>query len=1280
MGRPDECPPDERGVSNVTAVTLLIGLTLVGVALILLTGFGTISDTNQEANLEVAEETMLQVESVLEQTGDGNRTVSFPEEIEGKVGVSNEQTYNLVLDNNASCSTGNRALSSIKYEEDGQSVAYEGGGVFRMTESGATMVSPPDATYENGSLSLSFVNISGDISTTDELRTTANASRIRTHQYYLSRALYYNATYESAPDTLGYTCRPDEVENATLYINNSQYASAWARWARDNYDSSLVTVKPSGPVDPGQNISIFFPLRDTDQAEFAVSDVTATRESASDPVVVTANVTNTGGLRERVTADFEYAGGSVTGTNATSIGGGQSKRVQFRFTPGGSTSGTMTVSVPGDDATAPLTTGPNAVPEISLNDDGVPRSAAVGVSPSGAEVTLENTGGMTAFDAVDMYVDGDVTETYEDIVVAPGATKARKVGADLPTGNTGTHNVTFRNQIAPSERESITQFTVGESGYLRIQSVGPPLNVRSGDTVTVETTIENSGIKPLDGDVNVSIERLSSGMEVANTSESVDLNGTSIGAERESVSLDYAATDGVGNYSYRIETPNETRQGQFYVGVEDGPNLIVSGLNVSKSTVVKDNTTNFEIQLNNTGTETAEQTVWLNNTETGTTLKQRDVTVDAAEGTQFDWTVTADSPAFENGGNLLNVSTDNVTLSQNIFVAESGAAVRVDGDELIAERQINATVTMEGAELEGPDEFYEDCGFFCTNVYPAESTSPIRMRLVIDNGTKNSIPLWRDAPVTDGNVNHPLAEQRMHQSDKENIYTKKVTLDENATFALYATSYRCPVEEETDEYLHEDRPEGTDRYGFPCASDWQTYDDYYERLNISSDSNSDNVKILSDGDKVSDPVPGYPFQLTVSQMLDGRLNDNKRLQLADGEQVFMFELSDDDATYQEALNKPSDQGDPDYNDAIVRFQVTSATQNISTPGDLKITDYDAPARVNSGNDALLELTVGNDGGQTVTSDIDVTFDGTTQTVDTVELDPGETTNVTHLLDTSSKSVGENFQWTANVTEAERAERTGFVYVGQPTTPFFQVTGMNGPAVVDSDDPPEVAINVTNTGSVDDTQEVSVAAVAEDGRTFSDDTTVAVDAKTTENLTLALPSSKGSWTYNVSTGNVTTGDLELFVGQSDVYVPDSESVNIGLQNYSTSSLIERDGGIEAMSFELRNRGSVGDKREVQLELTYENGTTVDGFPESVTKQIGNGDLTGLGEVPAYVTFNENLDLGPGYYEYELTVYNDTAGEGVDDRVSGDLYLRSLSDGNTNPDNSPITIESGTIRVG
>src|SRR6056297_337882 len=156
MGLGSVFTTDERGVSNVVAVTLLVGLTLVGVVIILATGFVTIGDTNQQASLELAEESMLQIESALQQESEDNTTIRFPDQLEGQVAVSNDQQYTLTLNDNSACRIDSRPLSSVEYDDNEETVAYEGGGVWRMTESGATMVAPPDVSYDEGALAVSF--------------------------------------------------------------------------------------------------------------------------------------------------------------------------------------------------------------------------------------------------------------------------------------------------------------------------------------------------------------------------------------------------------------------------------------------------------------------------------------------------------------------------------------------------------------------------------------------------------------------------------------------------------------------------------------------------------------------------------------------------------------------------------------------------------------------------------------------------------------------------------------------------------------------------------------------------------------------------------------------------------------------------------------------------------------------------------------------------------------------------------------------------------------------
>ncbi len=156
-------------------------------------------------------------------------------------------------------------VQTIRYQENGQQVGYQGGGVWRMTESGATMSSPPAVNYDQGALSVSFANISGQQIGGNSVAIRSNATAERPHEAALQMALFTDVSYEDARtgsfSSPSYECPPSQVANATLTIKNSSYARAWADWARSTYDDQYVTVTPAS-AEPGETIHVRFALGD----------------------------------------------------------------------------------------------------------------------------------------------------------------------------------------------------------------------------------------------------------------------------------------------------------------------------------------------------------------------------------------------------------------------------------------------------------------------------------------------------------------------------------------------------------------------------------------------------------------------------------------------------------------------------------------------------------------------------------------------------------------------------------------------------------------------------------------------------------------------------------------------------------------------------------------------------------------------------------------------------------------------------------------------------------
>jgi len=320
----------------------------------------------------------------------------------------------------------------------------------------------------------------------------------------------------------------------------------------------------------------------------------------------------------------------------------------------------------------------------------------------------------------------------------------------------------------------------------------------------------------------------------------------------------------------------------------------------------------------------------------------------------------------------------------------------------------------------------------------------------------------------------------------------------------------------------------------------------------------------------------------------------------------------------------------------------------------------------------MDVTVRNTGGKVNSTPVRMEFDGGSQveTATTDDLANNETDTVSFDVHTNNRTAG-SYDWTVSATKTDGAEQSGFITVGEPLTPFFQVSAVSGPAVADIDDSPTANITITNTGSVKDTQQIVLYAENDDdGSTYTTDAGLELDPSESGDITLDLPTTKGNYTYEIRTDNVTTTPQAFLLGESNVYVPTTDSINIGAESYDTNKLIERTGDVSTINVEVENDGTVGDTRDVRLEI---DGTTIDR-----TKQVGGGSLVGDDPVPAFANF-DGLGLDPGYYDYTITVYSDQVGDTVEYDVSGEIYLREPS-GDGGDGGSPISVDSGTITVG
>ena len=1244
----------DRGISHVLGVVLLASAVIIGAVLIVQVGQQTIGDVNDDANVELAEEVLLSVDQSF-QRSDTNESVKIPDRVRSDVAVSDDSTYNLTLNGRSACSTGNRSLQTIRYQESGQQVGYQGGGVWRMTESGATMSSPPAVSYDEGALSVSFANISGQQIGGSSVAIRSNATAERSHEAALQMALFTDVSYEDARtgsfSSPSYECIPSQVANATLTIENSSYARAWADWARSTYDDQYVTVTPAS-AEPGETIHIRFALGDVSDSKFAVDNITV-QSDPSNPgqATVSATVTNTGGLKDTQTITLKHnrSGAPSEATQTVTLSGGKSTTVSGTVDIAVAKPHNFTVESDHDTAFERIvyTTVPGT-PSLDITGSSMPATARLNQVPS-ATVTVTNNGEMTADQEVVFLVNGSVNAT-RNVMVDPGQSRTVDFGPSMPTDENGTYDLEVETEDDTYSQHSDDghYFIVGDTGVFKITSISPPGGLQSGDTATVEATVENTGDIRKSADVEVRIENATSGNVVASEDTTLTLNGARRGTESGTASVTSSPLT-VGSpqhYTYVVDTPDDTQQGSFVVGSSPPPLFEITAADV-QNPVTPGNQTSVEFTVTNTGGTEGNQTLRVEHN--GTIPIAEDERLDPGGSVTLNRTITAPD---EPGNYPVTFSTENRSRWLTLNV-QPDSLLEGSGSTITIQQSVNASVALKGADLEGFSS-------------PYIIHAPVQMSVYVDNGSsQQSIGLWRG--YENGDVNGPHAEQRLVSAGHENPYSYSASFEPGTEISVFAQSYFCSDQDETDPTIW------LAGYKTAYCDDWGG-----ERIEVSQTQNSENLVILGDGDELPAFEQAQWYQRDIQDTLGSRVNDTGYLQLGDGERAFLYELSEGNADPANASND----GDPDYNDAVVLFTVNAIEKDVRTGPKFNLTDVTAPPRVDETNDATLTAEVRNSGGKSGEVTLETSFDGNSIGTNSTTIGPGETETVTFTLPTSSKASEETYPYMVSVAGTQQ-KAGGNVRVGSTSEQFMQVDSVRGQSAIDNDDTTTATVNITNVGGQAGVDTVILRAKNKDDASPSFTT---IDSKTmspnldpgeTRQFMLDMPSSRGNYTYYVETSNSTSPEQPFFVGESNVVVNDTQSVNIGAETYNTSELIERRGGAQRMTVEVHNNGTVGDEREVNLTIKNKSdGSTV--FTGSKMVTAGSGDLTNTEPYPAWAGYD--VDLDPGYYTYNVTVYNETEGDKKADSETGEIYLKNVDATGATGNDSPVTVDSDTVTLG
>lgn len=234
---------DRSGQSETIGVVLLLGLTVAGTTAIIGLGTGAIGGVEQSSELQRAEHVMTLLDSRGAMTALGEsqtQQVDFGRAGGGSYGVDDDAGWIKIEHLNYTAAPPGDPqdnetlyfgeLGAVVYTNEEETVAYQGGGVWRYRGGNSTMVSPPEFHYRDATLTLPVIRTTGSGSVagsgTASITRTASVNRI-----------YPNTTGPTAGDEIGapYNATDESyvnpVRNGTVRVTvHSDYYQAWASY------------------------------------------------------------------------------------------------------------------------------------------------------------------------------------------------------------------------------------------------------------------------------------------------------------------------------------------------------------------------------------------------------------------------------------------------------------------------------------------------------------------------------------------------------------------------------------------------------------------------------------------------------------------------------------------------------------------------------------------------------------------------------------------------------------------------------------------------------------------------------------------------------------------------------------------------------------------------------------------------------------------------------------------------------------------------------------------
>jgi hypothetical protein len=543
---------NDRGVSDLVGVAILISLSIGGSLAIVAIGGIALNSLTDQAQQDLADDSLRNVDARLsalaDRPVDSTTEFTFPEgtgdRIEanasaGQVYINattkksyEDQTVEWADTGDSSC-TVQQEMGTITHERDnGNKMVYQGGGLWEQTPAGTMVESAPNFDYDNTSISFGFINITGlqSVSEGEQLTARKLAGESETATADVTNELEDCWQLDGASGTV-----PVSI-NVTI---QSEYYEGWGRYAKTdmqtppgavawNNASNTVTLHfgdVGGATGVFSNASADFPgpVIYSGQSQHAQYN-NKLNPDGTGPAAFTADMSAISGSKVSVAYYDDDAGAWAYNKDSESTVGNW----QYNGKPGGpDPSDNPLIDDPGGtiydfDTDVPICVikgsgfpGQLNSGNCKTNMVGTNSSAVSGVNQSvydvaidntnssikegevlGVDVTVTNNGTEDGDKYVALFDDDKNLVDYQRLAIDNGTDETTTLTWQTGTGDSPSDDT--RTVIVATADDNVTQdVTVTDatvnSADFEVDSVGSNTPVEVGETLTVTASIENTG-------------------------------------------------------------------------------------------------------------------------------------------------------------------------------------------------------------------------------------------------------------------------------------------------------------------------------------------------------------------------------------------------------------------------------------------------------------------------------------------------------------------------------------------------------------------------------------------------------------------------------------------------------------------------------------------------------------------------------------------------------------------------------------------------------------------